>query len=84
MDSTLVRSSWYSPIAIDKDDVVWMGTTRGVLSYNGTTWRSYPECHVGGTSVAVDENNVKWFTGYQGVASFDGTTWKHYTTSDAL
>ena len=89
MDPALFDYSIYGgqSIAVDRDDVIWIGTWKGVFSYDGDTWRSYPESPLTGRtvwSIAVDANNTKWFTGYPGVTSYDGVTWKQYTTVNGL
>jgi ligand-binding sensor domain-containing protein len=83
-------------IAIDRNGMIWVGTDKGISSFNGTNWTSYSwesytsdELHgeLKGNkvySIAVDSNNVKWFgTEWSGAASFNGTTWTIYTPENS-
>lgn len=63
-----LRSNTITAISIDKDGNVWAGTDRGLLTYDGSTWRSFiapdlPSNNI--TSLAVDSNNTLWMGFYE-------------------
>ncbi|MFC1509526.1 two-component regulator propeller domain-containing protein [Candidatus Omnitrophota bacterium] len=73
----------FRSLAIDNNNIKWLGTKYGVVRYDGTVWTLYNEekgfvsDHV--NAIAVDSENTKWFgTWKNGLWSFDGTTWESY------
>ncbi len=76
---------------------IWIGTTAGLVRYNGTTWKIYNRANTGmpGTvvsgiarrasdgliAVANNQGSVFPYTG--GVSTFDGTSWTHYTPDNS-
>jgi len=77
-------------LAVDNDSVLWVGTPRGVSSFDGVKWTTYTTENSGLASdyvisFAVDEDNVKWFgTINNGVSLFDGQTWNTLTEKNGL
>ena len=75
-------------LAVDFDNVLWVGYSSGIASFDGTEWQEYkprgfPIPRI--RDIAVDHNNVKWFaTIDDGVFSFNGTDWKNYTVECGL
>jgi ligand-binding sensor domain-containing protein len=68
--------------AFEEDGIAWIGSSKGVSSYNGEKFTNYD---ISGDlpyyvvfTAAVDQDNVKWFGTEYGACSFDGTTWKGY------
>ena len=83
-------SVWQNEInsVIDLEGVKWFGTPQGVISFDGTTRKSYTKAD-GLVSdnvidVAVDGKNVKWFCTDRGVSTFDGVTWTTYDESNGF
>ena len=77
-------------IAIDEDNIKWIGTRDGGLShFDGTDWTVYDTGNSGLPSnevlaIAIDEDNMKWIgTGGGGLARFDGTDWTVYDTENS-
>jgi len=82
-------------IAVDHDNIVWIGlgtggdSPHGLVSYDGETWTWYNSENSGLVDdrvvcIAVDHNNVKWIgTLSSGVSRFDGKTWKTFTSKNS-
>ena len=75
-------------MAVDRNNVKWIGTNGGGISFfDDKTWKTHttaegaPSNYI--NTIAVDNENVKW-VGYPGtgVASFDGKKWAVYSTVD--
>ncbi|MFC1509071.1 T9SS type A sorting domain-containing protein [Candidatus Omnitrophota bacterium] len=73
-------SQYFSPmiydVEVDNFDVVWIGNSDGIASYNGSIWKQYtsensPLAEGAGFGVAVDTNNTKWFAMYDGLSSLN-------------
>jgi sugar lactone lactonase YvrE len=76
---------------------IWIGTTAGLVRFDGANWTTYHQGNTGmpGTSVydiarrpsdgliaiANNQPTVWPYTG--GVSTFDGTTWRHYTPNNS-
>ncbi len=74
-----------SCIAIDKDNVIWLGTNdRGFIRFDGRSWKTYsssgtvlPDNNV--ATITVDNNNNLKFVGtMRGFVTFDGTNMTMY------
>jgi hypothetical protein len=66
-------------IAVDNKDTLWVSYARGLLSYNGSTWRQYPlpdELLSSIYRVIVDKNDVKWMIAENAIITFDGHDWQ--------
>lgn len=62
----------------------WIGTSKGLAKFNGSTFAIYDSLNSGLTtnyifSLFVDGNNF-WIGTKNGTFIFDGTTWTHYST----
>ena len=79
-------------ITIDKEDVVWIGSSysqdTNLASFKDSTWTTYStdnsqlpidKIH----TIEVDMNNVKWIGTDSGVSRFDGETWTTFTTENS-
>ncbi len=65
----------------DHDNVVWLISDKGIVSYDCAEWKTYadiPELdnQTLGSILYVDHNNVKWFKTSGGFLTFDGMTWR--------
>jgi hypothetical protein len=64
------NASGLSGLAIDKHGVKWVTSTMdgGALSFDGTSWKSYPQATLGimliSATITVDANGNKWFGSY--------------------
>jgi len=76
-------------LEIDKDNVKWIGTDKGVVKFDGTNWEEYTKTNspFSGyfvSSIAVDSLNNKWIgTDLEGLNFFDGENWKLYTNQNS-
>ncbi|MHC1777179.1 MAG: T9SS type A sorting domain-containing protein [Lentimicrobium sp.] len=62
-------------ITFDNNGVLW-AAGKNLLSFDGTTWVSYPHPDVYLVSdVAIDGGNNKWVSFFGGLARFNGTDW---------
>lgn len=67
--------------SFDRDDVMWINTSRFLMSIKGTerTVHTYPDgTRRGGYAIAVGEDNTKWLATGVGISSFDGRKWKDW------
>ena len=75
-------------LAVDTNDVTWIGTSKGVTRWQSaqsthfTTWDALPASEI--RDIAVDARNVKWFATRSGVASFDDREWRTLDTALGL
>ena len=76
-------------IAIDTNDIVWVGTWTGLHKYENNLWTeltpnnsSIPGYAV--FDIAIDTNNVKWFAMWgDGLVRFDDENWTVFDTSNS-
>lgn len=73
-------------IAIDRNDVKWIGTSKGVLRIDGDAWTVFkiaklPDAYI--TSIAIDNEGGIWVGTTQGLAYFKDNTWKIYTPENS-
>ena len=68
----------------------WLGTTKGLSSFDGTTWTTYNTSNSGLPSniiktVAIEENGTMWLGTWDddGLIKFDGANWTIYNTSNS-
>jgi ligand-binding sensor domain-containing protein len=75
--------------AVDQTETLWIGTTNGLVNFDGTTTVLYDTLNSGLTAnfirqVFVDEANVKWLSvvdyNLHGVVRYDGSMWDFYST----
>jgi len=74
-----IPSNEITCIALDKDDVAWIGSTGGLTRFDGSNWTTYskensdlPYNHV--TSIAVDSSGGVWAGMQDGLVEFRGGT----------
>ena len=68
-------------LAVDKDNVVWIGNYNQIAAYSGGAFQLYdrlsdniPSSNI--RKIFVDSSNIKWFGNYSGnVFSFDNKKW---------
>ena len=95
-DDPLASTSWIYDIAVDHDNILWLGHGEGigggVTCFDGTQWTQYTESDGLASNIvnaiAIGPDNVKWFgheTNNGGVVtSFDGTTWTRYSRENGV
>jgi ligand-binding sensor domain-containing protein len=82
-----------SPIPFDRitavsynpnNEIYWLGTDNGVVSYDGFGWEIYNQNSVGCekclvNDIAIDSSNIVWVGLNDGIYSYDGAIWEKLT-----
>jgi ligand-binding sensor domain-containing protein len=71
-----------SSLIVDKNDVLWIGTDSGVVSYNGSDWKVF---NTGNSLLpsnaiqcfCVDSINTKWIATKTQLVKYDGLSFSH-------
>ncbi|RPI14527.1 MAG: T9SS C-terminal target domain-containing protein [Ignavibacteriae bacterium] len=77
------------PIAIDTNNIKWIGTSQGLAKFDGANWTIYdtsnsplPEQSI--LDLKIDKKNHVWIGTFGGGAAyFDGTNWIIFDTSNS-
>jgi len=89
-DNQMGNPNYVLDIAIDDNNVLWIGTWGAGLSrFDGLNWQTYIAGNnsIGGNFVhalEIDKEGILWAGTDGGVSRFDGTNWITYTTQDGL
>lgn len=75
-----IHDNFLSSVAVDQNDVVWVGSKKGVSSYDGREWQYYSIENSGLAgmvinSIKVDKDNNKWFATNSGISKYNGSVW---------
>lgn len=76
-------------VRVDQNNVLWAGTSKGLVKYDGTTWELYNSSNtnltsfIDGWNIELDQQGNLYVVSI-GVMKFDGTTWTDITTSSNL
>jgi hypothetical protein len=75
-------------IAIDGQGNKWIGTSRGLVKFDGVNWSVYNKSNSGLPdnwvwAIAIDGQGNKWIGTSRGLAKFDGVNWTVYKTSNS-
>ena len=74
-------------IAVDHDNVIWVGLQSVIGRYDGANWVFQDSPITDIMSINIASNNTKWVAGYSfginGVVSFDGEKWRIYGTDNS-
>ena len=76
-------------VKVDQNDVVWAGTSKGLVKYDGTNFTLYNSSNtnlgsfIDGWNIETDQHGNLYVVSI-GVMKFDGTTWTDITTSSSL
>ena len=81
-----IHDNVISSVAVDQNDVVWVGSKNGVSSYDGREWQYYSSDNSGLigmviNSIKVDKENNKWFATNSGISKYNGSIWVNEATS---
>lgn len=81
-----IHSVTLSTVAVDQNDVVWVGSWNGVSSFDGKHWKYYTPDNSGLAGwiinkIRIDEQNNIWFATENGISKFDGTSWVNESQS---
>ncbi len=76
--------NWIYSIAVDSNDVVWVGSENGVSWYDGNYWEKYTKMlHDPIRSIVIDSNGDVWAGSVaSGLLRYNGDTWTTYTEAD--
>ncbi len=75
--------NWIYSIAVDSNDVVWVGSENGVSWYDGNSWEKYGiRLNDPIWSIAIDSNGDVWAGSSSGILRYNGDTWTTYTEAD--
>ncbi|KAB2878690.1 hypothetical protein F9K33_12065 [bacterium] len=84
-----VPNQYLLDIAVDDNNVVWIGTNKsGLVRFNGTGWAVYDTANSGLPSnqiqtIAFDKEDHMWIGTDLGVAYYDNTQWVVYNTENS-
>lgn len=75
-------------LVIDKQGNKWLGTSRGLAKFNGSSWTTYTKANSGLVNddincLMLDKEGALWIGTYGGISRFDGTNWVSYTRSNS-
>ena len=81
-----IINNFISALSSDKSNRIWIGTDKGMMSFNGKKFETYttlnsplPSDII--TCVAVDEQNRKWIGTENGLIVFDDRVWTDYSSN---
>ncbi len=80
-DSIIPVMQPISCVEVDHNDVLWVGTSFGLYSFDGTGWKYhdiYPDLYSERIDCIFEDNLGRLWVGvyYENVMRFDGTTWE--------
>lgn len=87
--NSAIGTNYIGDIKTDANGLLWISTTNGVVSFNGTTFTKYNTSNSGIPSNIILETEIdgqgrKWMaTQNNGIARLIGTTWTNYTTANS-
>lgn len=72
-------------IVIDKRNIIWISTDRGIGRYDGVNWIKYDTTTLLGVNgIVVDNQNVKWMSSFsRGLIKYNDTNWVYYRTDNS-
>lgn len=86
--NSILPSNIIVTIKVDRNNVKWIGTNRGLVKIEDTEWTLYntqnsplPGNTIG--SIVVDNQNNKWFGTENGLVKYDGTNWVVYNSTNS-
>ncbi|MBM6499365.1 fibronectin type III domain-containing protein [Flavobacterium macrobrachii] len=87
--NSAIGTNYIGDIKTDANGLLWLSTTNGVVTFNGTTFTKYNTSNSGIPSNIILETEIdgqgrKWMaTQNNGIARLIGTTWTNYTTANS-
>ncbi len=79
-----IFSDTYHKIAIDRNDVIWLGSiSNGITKFDGNVWSKFTKENSGLVGNAITELEIGpdghlWVCTLTGLSEFDGIAWKNY------
>jgi ligand-binding sensor domain-containing protein len=77
-------------LAVEGNDTIWIGTTKGLVKFNGSEWIVYNPTDSGLygfnfiNAIALDNNGSKWIGTDNGLAEFNRSQWENHTPANSL
>ena len=75
-------------VAVDKNDIKWIGTPNGLAKLDGSNWTVYnifnsplPANSI--NTIEIDKYGSVWAGTYRGLAKFDGSNWLVYAKENS-
>ncbi len=85
-DDGLVNDS-ANTVAIDLQNIIWIGTNNGVSEFDGVNWTTYSTSNGlvdnNINSIVIDAQGKKWFATVGGVSVFDNSNWVTYDSTNS-
>ncbi|TDP61576.1 fibronectin type III domain-containing protein [Flavobacterium dankookense] len=87
--NSAIGTNYIGDIKTDANGLLWLSTTNGVVTFNGTTFTKYNTSNSGIPSNIILETEIdgqgrKWMaTQNNGIARLIGTTWTNFTTANS-
>ena len=77
-----------SDLLLDDNNMLWIGSSKGLHSFNGESFTVYTTDNSGlvnnsVTALYEDDTGILWCGTEGGVSCFDGTYWTNYTTDNS-
>ncbi len=73
----------------ETNEIYWLGTDKGIISYDGFNWKIYNQNSVGCekcqvNDIAIDSSNLVWVGMNDGVYFYNGTLWEKFTDPTSM
>lgn len=87
--NSAIGTNYIGDLKLDANGLLWISTTNGVVTFNGTTFTKYNTSNSAIPSNIILETEIdglgkKWMaTQSNGIALLNGTTWTNYTTANS-
>lgn len=83
--NSYIPSNLVNSVMIDKRNIIWVATNKGIGRYDGVNWTKYDTAtlvYVFG--IVVDNDNIKWMASLgNGLIKFNDTTWTYFKMNNS-
>jgi ligand-binding sensor domain-containing protein len=72
-------------VAVDKKNIIWISTNKGIGRYDGLNWTKYDtNTLLFVNAMTIDNQNVKWMSSFNhGLIKYNDTIWTYYKTDNS-
>ncbi len=72
-------------VAVDKKNIIWISTNKGIGRYDGINWTKYDtNTLLLVNAMTIDNQNVKWMSSFNhGLIKYNDTIWTYYKTDNS-
>ena len=82
--NSAIPSDNITTICVDLNNIIWMGSSGGAFSFNGTVWKQYTTSNSLISNnfiriIRVDSENNIWIGTFDGLNKYTGSIWYLYT-----